>query len=129
MNRLTLLTPPNRTMKKTALAFPVLLALTACNGTKEYDTYIEALTRQAEATDTISTPQSYAARLDSVRAISEAFDQSGVKLNEDQKAAIQALGLRLQDGFNAAYKRLASTPVTLPDAFPVPEDVRELPAE
>lgn len=114
-------------MKKILYAIPLLAALTACNGTKEYDAYIEALSRQAEAIDTVSTPEAYAARLDSLQTISEAFDQSGVKLNEDQQAAIQALGLEIQQRFSAAYERLASTPMILPDSMVVPTDVTQLP--
>lgn len=116
-------------MKKIFLAIPALLALTACNGTKEYDAYVEALNRQIEAVDTLSTPQEYASRLDSLTTISTAFDQTGVKLNDDQKATIQALGLKLQESFNAAYERLASTPMILPDSIPVGEDMPETPAE
>lgn len=114
-------------MKKILYAVPLLAALTACDGTKEYDAYISALGRQAEAMDTVSSPQSYAARLDSLKVLTDAFDQSGVKLNEDQQATIAALGLELQEHFEAAYERLASTPMTLPDSLPVPTDVTTLP--
>ena len=107
-------------MKNLLYIVAACLFLTSCGGTEEYDAYVSSLKMQPAVIDTISTPQSYAAYLDSLSAMACGFEEKGIKLDETQKDEIAALGLQIQDALVKTYDRLAQTPVMIPDSLEVP---------
>lgn len=108
-------------MKKLYIAAIAALTLSACGGTKDYDNYVATLAAQPAVIDTISTPQSYGAYIDSLRNITTAFDALGVKLDPTQKDEIEALGMKISESMAAKYKALmeakeaADTTAALPE--------------
>lgn len=113
-----------------AIAAATLLSLASCNGTREYDTYVETLKTRIAETDTISSAQSYAAFLEKIATEAVAFANKDVKLDEAQKKEISQLGNELQTALTARYEKLAQTPMTLPADFPVEEaDTTAIPAK
>lgn len=78
------------------LAGAAAVAFSSCQGTEEYDAYVDTLKAQPQVIDTISSGVSYANYLDSLTAKANAFDQTGVKLNDTQKAEIEALSAEIQ---------------------------------
>lgn len=108
-------------MKKAIYIAAAGLALTACQGTKEYDRYVDTLKKQTAVIDTISSPASYAVYLDSLSAMAREFDDKGVKLSPEQAAELSDLSKDIQQALTDAYQRIAQTPVTLPDSIEVPE--------
>lgn len=108
-------------MKKLIYIAAIGMLLSSCGGTAEYDEYVGTLKAQPAVIDTISTPASYAAYLESLSAKAREFEEKGVKLNETQRDELSALSEQLQTALTNAYDRIGQTPVTLPDAFEVPE--------
>ncbi len=95
-------------MKKIYFSLIAALTLSACGGTKEYDAYVATLAAQPEIIDTISTPESYGAYIDSLQAITTAFESAGVKLNDDQREEINALGIKIADAMEARYSAITA---------------------
>ncbi len=95
-------------MKKLYIASAAALILSACGGTKEYDTYKATLAAQPAIIDTISSTESYGAYIDSLKTITSAFEASGVKLDETQQAEIETLGIKISEAMNARYQALTS---------------------
>ena len=88
-------------------------AFSSCAGHEEYDAYVASLKAQPAAIDTISSAASYAARLDTIAAKAFEFQQLGIKLNETQKAELEALSIEIQTALTNTYNRLAQTPMPL----------------
>lgn len=97
------------------------LMLTACGGTKEYDSYVADLEKQPAIIDTISSGASYADYLQSLIEKGENFDNLDVKLTPEQKDEISMLSMKIQEALTAKYNQLAQTPMLIPDSFAVPE--------
>lgn len=103
------------------LATTAIVSLAGCNGTNEYDNYVETLKAQTAAVDTISSAQSYAAFLETIANDAVAFADKDVKLDDTQKKEMADLSNRLQQALTAKYEQLAQTPMTLPSDFLVEE--------
>lgn len=88
------------------LAGVAAVAFSSCKGTEEYDAYVDTLKAQPQVIDTISSGVSYANYLDSLTAKANAFDQTGVKLNDTQKAEIEALSAEIQKALATRYEAL-----------------------
>lgn len=88
------------------LAGAAAVAFSSCQGTEEYDAYVDTLKAQPQVIDTISSGVSYANYLDSLTAKANAFDQTGVKLNDTQKAEIEALSAEIQKALATRYEAL-----------------------
>ncbi|MCM1070949.1 MAG: hypothetical protein NC210_02265 [[Clostridium] fimetarium] len=115
-------------MKKLYIAATAALVLSACGGTKEYDAYVATLEAQPAIIDTLSSTASYGAYIDSLKAITEGFEVSGVKLDETQQAEITTLGMKISEAMDKRYRELtaanadtAALPTELP-AAPAPTD-------
>lgn len=93
-------------MKKLFIAIVAAITLSACGGTKEYDSYIATLAAQPAIIDTISTPESYGAYIDSLKAITSSFEALGVKLNDTQSDEINALGIQIAEAMRARYAKI-----------------------
>lgn len=108
-------------MKKILYIAALGAVLTACQGTRDYDNYVQTLKAQPAIIDTISSPASYAVYLDSLTAMAREFEDKGIKLNAAQTSELSDLSKDIQAALTNTYERLAQTPVTLPDAIEVPE--------
>lgn len=87
--------------------------LSSCGGHEDYDAYIGSLKEQAAAIDTISTPVSYADCLDRISESAAAFEQLGIKLNDTQKAELEALSVEIQQKLTEKYNKMAQTPMLI----------------
>lgn len=92
------------------------VAFSSCQGTEEYDAYVDTLKAQPQVIDTISSGVSYANYLDSLTAKANAFDQTGVKLNDTQKAEIEALSAEIQKALATRYEALKAVGTLTPAA-------------
>ncbi len=110
-----------RKMKRLIYISACIVLLSACGGTEDYDAYVKTLQAQPAVIDTISSPASYAAYLDSLEAKAREFDEKGIDLNETQTDELEDLSQTIQGALEKAYDRIARRPVTLPDAVEVPE--------
>ena len=108
-------------MKKLLYIAILGFGITACHGTDDYDTYVSELRSQPAVIDTISSPASYASYIERLTALTQEFEEKGVKLDETQTDELSAIGLQIQQAMERTYDRLAQTPATLPDSIPVPE--------
>lgn len=109
-------------IKSALLGVAILLGLSSCVGTEDYDKYVENLEAMPAQIDSISSPQSYANMLDTISAKADAFDQLGVKLNDTQRDRLASLSQAIQEALDKKYNQLTQTPVTLPDAILVDVD-------
>ncbi len=91
------------------------VALSSCSGQEEYDAYVADLKAQPAVIDTISSPTSYAAYLDSLAVCANAFDQLGLKLNDTQKDEISTLSMLIQEALVAKYDKLAAQTDSISD--------------
>lgn len=98
------------------LAGAAAVAFSSCQGTEEYDAYVDTLKAQPQVIDTISSGVSYANYLDSLTAKANAFDQTGVKLNDTQKAEIEALSAEIQKALATCYEALKAAGTLTPAA-------------
>lgn len=104
------------------LAGAAAVAFSSCQGTEEYDAYVDTLKAQPQVIDTISSGVSYANYLDSLTAKANAFDQTGVKLNDTQKAEIEALSAEIQKALATRYGALKAAGTLTPAAVVVEAD-------
>ncbi len=110
-------------MKKLYISAFAALLLSACGGTKDYDNYTAALAAQPAVIDTLSTPQSYGAYIDSLRALTSGFDALGIKLDETQQAEIATLGLKISEAMENKYRELVAGETGQTDKRPDDPDV------
>ena len=97
-------------------------AFSSCQGTEEYDAYVDTLKAQPQVIDTISSGVSYANYLDSLTAKASAFDQTGVKLNDTQKAEIEALSVEIRKALATRYEALKASGTLAPAAIETEAD-------
>lgn len=99
-------------MKKTAyIAIGIAMAAlsSSCDGTKDYDAYIERLQAEEAAIENISTPAEYAAYVERFVAMTDSFDRLDVKLNPTQADEIKKINMRITERINGKYEQLAVT--------------------
>ena len=82
-------------MKNIYPAVVATLFLTACSGTKEYDSYVATLAAQPAVIDTISSTESYGAYIESLQTVAEEFEALSIKLDKTQRAEIDTLSRRI----------------------------------
>lgn len=113
------------------LAILAATAFVSCKGTDDYNTYVESLKAQPAAIDTISSPASYAAYLQTLADMAQEFADKDVKLDRTQQDELETLSMQIQHALEAKYQQLAQTPATLPDSLFVEADntAVEAPAE
>lgn len=108
-------------MKKLLFIASISVLFSACGGTEEYDAYVDCLKAQPAVIDTISSPASYAAYLDSLEIKAREFEEEGVELNQTQTDELENLSQMIQEALEKAYTRITQIPATLPDEVEVPE--------
>ncbi len=94
----------------TILAGAAVIGLSACSAHEDYDAYVETLKSQPAVIDTISSPASYAAYLDTLAMKADAFEQLGVKLDPTQKEELAALSMQIQQALTDKYNQMAQEP-------------------
>lgn len=86
------------------------ICLSSCSAHEDYDAYVNDLKKQTAVIDTISSPASYAACIDSIAVKAEAFEQLGVKLAPEQKEELAALSMQIQQVLTEKYDQLSKQP-------------------
>lgn len=116
-------------MKKTIysiiFAGMAAMSLSSCAGHEEYDAYVATLKEQPAVIDTISSPASYTAYLNTLENEAKTFDQLGVKLDKNQKDEIATLSSRIQAALVDKYNQLtaqAAEQESAPEEEPVLEE-------
>lgn len=89
------------------------IGLSSCTGNEDYDAYVDSLKAQPAVIDTISSPASYAAYLDSLAYRAEAFEQLGVKLEPAQKEELTSLSMQIQEALVAKFGQLSKQSVAV----------------
>ena len=99
-------------MKKSAyLATGLFIAaaLSSCDGTKDYDAYIERLKAEEAAVEAISGKAEYAAYVERFTAMTDSFARLDVKLNPTQADEIKKIDMRISERIGVKYAQLTAT--------------------
>lgn len=108
-------------MKKAAYLTVGLFAaasLASCDGTKDYDAYVEKLNAQEAAVEKITTRAEYAAYVERFVAMTDSFERLDVKLNPTQADEIKKIDMRITERMNSKYAELTAGSA-MPDTIQV----------
>lgn len=86
----------------------IAAALSSCDGTKDYDAYIERLKAEEAAVEEISDKAEYAAYVERFAAMTDSFARLDVKLNPTQADEIKKIDMRISERIGVKYAQLTA---------------------
>ena len=99
-------------MKKSSYIMIALFAAAApssCDGTKDYEAYVERLKAEEAAIGNISDEAGYAAYVGHFVELTDSFARLDVKFDPTQADEIKQINMRISERMNAKYAELTAT--------------------
>lgn len=94
----------------------VACIMAACTGSNGFRNYIGSVRGLTQRVDTISSPASYVAFIDTIKACNAGFTELSIELDDEQTKQLAGAADSLQQALNAKYAQLTAAAAPAPDS-------------